>query len=90
MAADHHFHSFFESHLPANWKYEDLRAADQDMCDNDDSELSDVLSPASPFDVDMEPFGSDPKIHPDPDPNCFSVQFLLPLEVRYPVKPPLA
>ena len=84
MAEDDHFQSFWESHLSTNWKYEDLRAADQDMFDNDDSELSDVLSSASALAIDMEPFGSEPKIHPDPNPNRFSVQFLLPLEARYP------
>jgi hypothetical protein len=81
MAEGQHFQPFMESQLPLDWNFEDLRAADQDMFDDEESELSDMPSSTSPMDIDMDLFGSDQISHPDPDPDRFSVQFLLPLEV---------
>ena len=83
MAECQHFQSLIESQLPLQWNFDDLQAADQDMFDDNESELSYMPSSASPMDIDMEPFGSDQISHPDPDPDRFSVQFLLPLEVRH-------
>ena len=81
MAENPGFQSFMNSQLPLNWNFDDLRKADQDMFDDDESELSDMSSSVSSMDIDMDAFGSDRISHLDPGRDRFP---LLPLEVRYP------
>ena len=69
------------SHFLLNWNFESLQAADKEMFDDDDeSELSDGMSMQSSMDLDMKPFESDSTSNSKS--NGFSVQHLLPLEVR--------
>lgn len=55
------------------------------MFDDDESELSDNISLTSSMDIDIDPFASNTNTaHPKPDAGVdgFSIQYLLPLEVR--------
>ncbi len=63
----------------SNWDFDSLRAADQDMFDDGESELSDGISLDSSMDIDMDPFESGAPSHAES--SGFSVQYLLPLEV---------
>ena len=68
-----------------NWNFDSIQAADRAMSDGDESELSDNISSTSSMDVDMDPFASDSNIaHPKSDAKAdsFSIQYILPLEVR--------
>jgi hypothetical protein len=63
-----------------------LQTADRAISDDDESDLSDNLSLKDPMDVDIDPSLSEPIApleKPSPRHGSFSVQYLLPLEVRY-------
>jgi hypothetical protein len=74
------------SQFLGNWDFDQLQEADQGIFGDDESDLSEPPSPTSSMDIDLDPFKSDDKSDSEHvlDPNRFSVQFLLPLEVRYP------
>jgi hypothetical protein len=67
------------SHFPIEWNLDSLQATENDLFDDDESELSDVIK-----DIDMDPFESDHASTSNPSSQYerFSVQYLLPLEVR--------
>lgn len=83
MAEPHKSQPSIMSPFILSWDFDSLRAADEEMFD-DGSELSDALSLQSSMDLDMGPFQSDVAV----DPTGFSVQNLLPLEVRFWSKQP--
>jgi hypothetical protein len=68
------------SQFPMDWNLDSLQATENEMSDDDESELTDAI-----MDIDMDRFESDhtSTLNPGSQPERFSVQYLLPLEVRY-------
>lgn len=85
MAEERNPQSSIMSPFLLNWNLDSIRAADKAVFGDEDSELSDNISLTSSMNVDMNPFESDsttPFGKSKPQPGGFSVQYLLPLEVR--------
>lgn len=67
-----------------NWDLDSLRVAENGTLEDNESELSDVISFQDSMDLDVDPFGSDAHFASNIGPRSsrFSAQNILPLEVR--------
>jgi hypothetical protein len=85
MAEEQNSHPSIMSRFLSNWDLDSVQTEDKAMLYDDESELSDNMSLTYSMDADMNPFELDPTAlvgKPYPKIGSYSVQFLLPLEVR--------